>query len=217
MTDPTITVLDPDDPKVDGYYIRENLSAAAKHLAENLPPLYQDAVASTPDVRTWVTKLVESASEATSPCPIVTTGPSLLILGPIGAGKTYEAFGAIRAIAMSGAACGWELLTAADIYARLRPRHRIDPEVEFNAIANSTLLVIDDLGAAKATEWTEEVNYRVINHRYQWRKPTLITSNVPPAELGRALGQRVASRLTEMATPVVLDGADRRRTMPVAS
>lgn len=217
MIDPTIVVIDQTDPAHDPYYVAENLTHAAKTLAEHLPDRYREAITDTTQIRGWVTDLVHRAQRSRTPCPAVTTGPSLLVLGPIGVGKTHQACGALRALAVSGAAFSWELLTAADVYARLRPRPRIDPEEEFHTIANTTLLILDDLGASKATEWTEEINYRLINHRYQWKKPTLITSNVPPPELGSVLGHRVASRLIEMATPVVLDGADRRRTIALVT
>src|SRR5690606_7391206 len=101
---------------------------------------------------------------------------------------------------------------AADLYARLRPRHGIDSETEFRAIADAPLLMVDDLGAAKTSEWVEEVNYRLINWRYDRVLPTVFTSNVLPKELKVALGERVASRLVEMADRVTLKGEDRRRT-----
>ena len=99
---------------------------------------------------------------------------------------------------------------AADLYARLRPRHGVDSEDVFERHAKAPVLMLDDLGAAKGTDWVEEVNYRLINHRYERMLPTLVTSNVRPRDLAGVVGERVASRLTEMATPVVLKGPDRR-------
>lgn len=209
--DPTVTTLDPKDSDLDEYYIKDNLAAAAKAAAERIPVLYQDALAEHPAIRDWVATLIDSTRQSDTPNPLITTGPSILILGPIGTGKTHQAFGAIRALSVSGAGFTWRVLTASDLYSRLRPRPHIDSEAEFRKLADTPVLVLDDLGAAKDTEWTEEVNYRIINHRYQWCKPTIFTSNVPPQQLGIALGQRVASRLTQMTTPVVLAGTDRRR------
>ncbi len=210
MTDPTITKLDPADPNLDAYYIQDNLTHGSKQVTERIPTVYRDAVVTNPAIREWVSELVNSAKQSTTPNPRITTGRSLLVLGPIGVGKTFEACGAIRALSASGAHCDWELLTAADVYARLRPRPRIDSEEEFRHIADATLLILDDLGAAKATEWTEDINYRLINHRCQWRKPTIITSNVLPEQLGATIGQRVASRLIGMTTQIVMTGPDRR-------
>jgi len=86
----------------------------------------------------------------------------------------------------------------------------VDSEDVFERHAKAPVLMLDDLGAAKDSSWVEEVNYRLINHRYEWMLPTLVTSNVPPRDLAGEVGERVASRLTEMATPVVLKGPDRR-------
>lgn len=174
-----------------------------------IPRHYRDAIPTEPRIRDWVDQLVAGAGGRI--VPAITTGPSLLLLGPTGVGKTYEAYGAIRDLSVTGVKAKWTAATAADIYAALRPRHLVDSETEFKRYADAALLVIDDLGAAKATEWTEEVNYRLINHRYEKELPTLITSNVPARELGQALGDRVASRLTEMCQRVVLKGDDRRR------
>lgn len=209
-SDPTIATLGPDDPSYDPYWIKENLADGERRLAEHLPLDYRNAVAQTPETRAWVTGLVDSARRSVTPRPVITTGRSLLILGLIRTGKTHEACGALRALSVSGAYCGWKLITAADIYAKMRPRHRIDSEEEYEAIANAPLLVIDDLGAAEENDRTEEINYRIINHRRQWWKPTIITSNVTPRELARVLGVRVTARLDEMSTRVVMTERDRR-------
>jgi DNA replication protein DnaC len=104
----------------------------------------------------------------------------------------------------------WLAVTAPDLYAQLRPRDGIDGESEFRRFADVPLLLLDDLGAAKNSEWTEEINYRLIGHRYAAMLPCLITSNVPVAQLKAILGDRVASRLREMCQFVALTGPDRR-------
>ena len=75
------------------------------------------------------------------------------------------------------------------------------------------MLFVDDLAAAKLTEWTEEVTYRLVNYRYEQCLPGIFTSNVPPAQLRDALGERIASRLVEMCERIVLKGDDRRKGM----
>jgi DNA replication protein DnaC len=141
---------------------------------------------------------------------------SLLILGPTGVGKTHAAFAAIRSLAARGQATGWEAVRAPDLYARLRPRDGVDSEAEFRSVAGCELLLLDDLGAAKASEWTEEVNYRLLSHRYDARLPMIITSNLPAAarpgqpSLAVAVGDRVMSRIAGMCEQVALRGPDRR-------
>jgi DNA replication protein DnaC len=101
--------------------------------------------------------------------------------------------------------------TAADLYAHLRPRDGEDSHEAFQRVADAPLLVLDDLGASKWTEWVEEITYRLINHRYEQCLPSIFTSNLVPAKLREALGERVASRLTEMCDRIVLKGDDRRK------
>jgi DNA replication protein DnaC len=163
-----------------------------------IPPRYRRAVADDPAVVAWC----------------MSPSGSLLILGPTGVGKTYQAYGALRTLARKGVTPAWRAVTAPDMYALLRPHDGKDSEAEFQRLAEVPLLLLDDLGAAKVTEWTEEVTYRLIGHRYDAMTPCLITSNVPVDELRDALGDRVASRLTEMCEYVVLRGTDRRRSTP---
>ena len=174
------------------------------------PVRYRDATVAVPEVSAWVRELVRLAVDPDEPVAWVRTGPSLLLYGVCGTGKTHNGYGALRALSTSGAFCGWVATPAADLYARLRPRHGVDSEDVFERHAKAPVLMLDDLGAAKGTDWVEEVNYRLINHRYERMLPTLVTSNVPPRDLAGVVGERVASRLTEMATPVVLKGTDRR-------
>lgn len=211
MTDPLVLLERDFDREFDPHWLTENREVGARRW-QKVPAHYANARVTNPQVGEWVRAVVARAVQTSGPVMVaVSTGPSLLLLGPTGTGKTYEAYGALRALAESGVSCSWSCTTAADMYARLRPRHRVDSEAEFERYLNARVLMIDDLGAAKASEFTEEVNYRLINHRYENEMPTLLTSNVLPRDLAASLGERVASRLTEMATRVVLKGEDRRR------
>ncbi len=211
MSDPTIALVAPPTDQLDAHWVEQAIETGLRGVASHVPFRYQDAVATDPVVTEWVRALVAGARADDRPVAAVRRGPSLLIVGSVGTGKTYQSYGAIRALVVSGAYCGWLFTTAADCYASLRPRPGVDSEAEFERYAKAGLLVVDDLGAAKNSEWTEEINYRLINHRYEHERPTLITSNVPPKQLTDALGARVASRLAEMTTQVVLKGPDRRR------
>lgn len=217
MTHPEITTLDRDYPALkehpswDPHWVWENLEHAAE-LARTIPRRYADAEVTQDPVRQWVRDVVERAVvERRSVSTPVASGPSLLLLGGTGVGKTREAYGAVRALSVSGIRVAWRFVAAADLYAKLRPRHLVDSEEVFETYANARLLILDDLGAAKGTEWNEEINYRLVNHRYEHELPTIFTSNVPPKDLSDALGDRVGSRLVEMAERVVIKGGDRRR------
>ncbi|WP_055693758.1 ATP-binding protein [Streptomyces prasinopilosus] len=200
------------DPHSPANVARYSIARAA----EIIPFHYRDAIADSPEVLAWVAELAAEAREAqaarSAPVAAITHGRSLLMLGPTGTGKTHQAYGAIRELALTGIAARWVVTTAADMYAALRPRHGIDSEAEFCRYRDASILLIDDLGAErKPTEFTEEVNFRLINWRYEHHLPTLITSNLVPKEISARLGDRVTSRLIEMCERVVFKGPDRRR------
>ncbi|QMU67288.1 ATP-binding protein [Streptacidiphilus sp. P02-A3a] len=181
-------------------------------LSAGMPPRYQGAVADHPTVLAWARDVAEAAvAPSVGARRQVTTGPSLLMAGVVGAGKTYQAYGAVRHLVQSGLGVRWRATTAADLYAELRPRPGTDSERELAAVARCPLLILDDLGAAKASDWTEEITYRLINRRYTHMLPTLITTNLRISDLRAYLGDRVASRLVEMTTRVEFEPVDRRR------
>lgn len=72
------------------------------------------------------------------------------------------------------------------------------------------ILFLDDLGAEKASDWVKEQLYIVLNERYMWCRPVMITSNLEVSEIAQHYGDRFASRLVEMCTIVKLGGEDRR-------
>ncbi|MFJ6015378.1 ATP-binding protein [Streptomyces sp. NPDC092952] len=184
----------------------------ALELADaRIPARYRGALTDHPHITAWVDEIARAGRPGPAGAPGISEGSSLLIAGPTGTGKTHQAYGAIRALLAAGVRLRWEAVTAADLYARLRPRSGFDSERELQTLAKCPLLLLDDLGAAKTSEWTEELTYRLINHRYEHLRPTLITTNLPTADLRTALGDRVASRLAEMTERVILDGPDRRR------
>ncbi|MEU3712185.1 ATP-binding protein [Streptomyces catenulae] len=181
-------------------------------LSAGLPPRYQDAVADHPQVLAWTRDVAEAAvAPSRGARRQATTGPSLLMAGVVGAGKTHQAYGALRRLVQSGVGVRWRATTAADLYAGLRPRAGVDSERELAAVSRCPVLILDDLGAAKATEWTEEVTYRLVNRRYNHMLPTLITTNLRISDLRAYLGDRVASRLAQMTTRVEFEPVDRRR------
>jgi len=188
----------------------EAIADAEAKCDERFPVRYREARTERADVLAWVAQFHADPAGA----------PSLLLLGPTGTGKTYQAYGAVRAattVALPTRAGGyrsprWQGLTYADLCASLRPRGRDhDPESVLDRYRTVELLFIDDLGAAKTTEFVEEATYRLINGRYEDMRPSIFTSNLALPELKVAIGDRIASRLAETCTRVVLEGPDRRR------
>jgi DNA replication protein DnaC len=73
------------------------------------------------------------------------------------------------------------------------------------------VLLLDDLGAEKSTEWVMERLYSLLNFRSANGLVTLITSNLDPSELEYKLGPRIASRLRGRCRNIQFTGPDRRR------
>ncbi|OXS35419.1 ATP-binding protein [Streptomyces sp. XY006] len=183
------------------------------HATQHVPFIYQRALPDQPEVKAWADSLIAASREQSAGRVTTSVGRhrSLLLLGVTGTGKTHQAYGALRYLAPTGITWRWTATSSADLYAALRPRAGVDSETEFRKYAHAPLLLLDDLGAAKSSEWVEEINFRLVNHRYENQLPTILTSNVLPKELIDRVGDRVSSRLIEMCDRVVIKGGDRRK------
>ena len=193
---------------------RDWLARADEGFRRRVPTEYRDAAATDPDVTAWCDTYAHAALKGGN----APTEWSLLITGSVGAGKTWQAYGAIRRVIAAGIALRWQAASLPDLFDQLRPRPDGDSRAEYEKFADTDLLLLDDLGAARDTGWTEETLYRLINHRGMWRRPTIITTNLPvtsdtpgvPPSLQSELSSRVFSRLARSAV-VTLDGPDLRR------
>ena len=168
--------------------------------------------------RDWVEKFPGTAEE-----------PDLLLIGPPGRGKTHLAVSAARNLmeqkgvrvlfheqrallkALQGTFESGAGLQESDV---LRP------------VLDCELLILDDLGAGRTTEWAKDVLHDVISHRYNEKKHLLVTANIPlgdgperrrprgvdaPLTLADRLGDALISRLREMCRIVELEGPDYRK------
>ena len=190
---------------------RAVLDAGQRTIDRIVPRRFGAATADHPQVAQWVAQVIAGADTGRGAVPLIRHGRSLLLCGPTGTGKTYQAFGALKALLLSGVRLSTVVaVNAADLYASLRPQPGANTEAAFLRYAAAGLLVWDDLGSAKSSEWTEEIDNRLVNHRYEAELPTIITTNAAPSKLPEILGARVASRLAEMCDIVPLKGGDRR-------
>ena len=73
------------------------------------------------------------------------------------------------------------------------------------------LLLIDDLGAQKNSEWSREVLYLLIDRRYRDVRPTIVTSNLTLDQISELIDDRIASRLAEMGPVIRLEAGDDER------
>jgi len=135
-------------------------------------------------------------------------GRNLVLVGTVGSGKTWLACAAARPRFMAGDDLAF--MPIVELLDALRPG---GPDNAMEEACGVDLLIIDDLGTEKPTEWTAERLYAVVNRRWMEERPTIVTSNLDPEELETAVGARMYSRLVGSdAVTVRLTGPDRRRT-----
>lgn len=72
------------------------------------------------------------------------------------------------------------------------------------------VLVLDDLGREKVSDWTGETIYALVNRRYESLLPTIVTTNLTGAELAASPYWPVMSRLAENGALIRIDAPDRR-------
>ena len=75
------------------------------------------------------------------------------------------------------------------------------------------LMVIDDLGAERQSEYAQEIVYAVVDERYKTRKPLIVTTNLTLDEMNDPKSmdyKRIYSRIQEMCVPVYFKGGSRR-------
>jgi DNA replication protein DnaC len=65
---------------------------------------------------------------------------------------------------------------------------------------NFPLLVLDDVGKEKQSEYSQQILFSIIDGRYVHSRPLIMTSNAVGPEFGKVVGQAVYSRLCEMGT-----------------
>lgn len=141
------------------------------------------------------------------------TRRGLYLHGSVGTGKTHVAYGIykhlrddlhLRASFHNTTELMFDIKRDFDrnAYDKMRWDERL---TEFNGV-----LILDDIGAERLTDFVAETFYLIINSRYNDMLPTIFTSNLPIAELAERIGDRTASRIVEMCDIVPLEGEDRR-------
>jgi DNA replication protein DnaC len=163
-------------------------------------------------------RAVGEARRLVSTFPVV--GKGLFLEGPPGVGKTHLAVAVLKQIVEATGVRGLYYDTR-DLLRVIRATY--DPSIRttelevLGPVMTADLLVLDDLGAEKTSEWVEETMNLIVNTRYNQRRVTLFTSNFPdipddtdPNSLLFRIGSRMRSRLHEMCEFVPMDGADYR-------
>jgi DNA replication protein DnaC len=164
--------------------------------------------------------------------PITTGGHGLLLTGSIGVGKTHLAVGILHSLVVEkgvrGLFCDYRELLK-EIQHSYNPQV-LTTELEIlRPVFEAEVLVLDELGAAKPTEWVWDTVAHILNTRYNDKRTTIITTNYADGTagggatataaqraareetLGDRIGDRMHSRLAEMCVTVQMYGPDFRK------
>ena len=148
----------------------------------------------------------------------------LLFMGTVGVGKTHLATAILRGLIDKGVRClffefGALLKEIQDSYNPVSQTSELKIPAP---VYDADVLVLDELGASKPTDWVRDTMMQVIGTRYNNKRLTIFTTNYTDERLnGREetledrIGVRLRSRLYEMCRTVVVNGADYRRRFDV--
>ncbi len=135
-----------------------------------------------------------------------------LFWGPVGTGKSYLA------------ACIANALLEKEVTVKMTNFNTIlndlfaaeDKTEYIRSLNGYELLIIDDLGVERSSEYALENIFSVIDWRYRSGKPLIITTNLPLAQLKQETKiekKRIYDRILERCIPVKIDGVSRREAM----
>ncbi len=146
----------------------------------------------------------------------------LLLMGPCGVGKTHLAVATIKALMEKGISCLF--YDFRDLLKEIQNSYNpVSNSSELGVLApiyDAEVLVLDELGAMKPTDWVRDTMTQIINNRYNDHKVTILTTNYldeptnPNEEtLTERVGVRLRSRMHEMCKTVIIKGSDYRIEM----
>lgn len=149
--------------------------------------------------------------------------PGLLILGETGRGKTHLAVAALRRIigkGFQGVFLDYQTLLER-IQSSFDSASGASDKEAYRTALDAEVLLLDDLGARRASDWVEDTVASIVTHRYNNRKPLIATTNHPVLDAGDSriarnedgsrdyrrtlvdyIGERAYSRLFEMCQVV---------------
>jgi DNA replication protein DnaC len=216
------------------------IDARAERLLKlaNIPARYEHCTLSDFDIRfegahRSLAAARLAAGRFVEEYPIERTG--MLIIGPIGVGKTHLAVGMIQELIRSkGVPCLFcdyrELLK--EIQNSYNPSVQATELEILRPVFEAEVLVLDELGAVKPTEWVWDTVSHILNTRYNDKRTTIITTNFSDQAaghvsgprgaareetLGDRIGERMRSRLHEMCRVVLMEGSDFRQRVQSAN
>ncbi len=150
----------------------------------------------------------------------------LLLMGTVGVGKTHLAVSILKGLTERSFGClfyefGKLLKEIQDSY---NPVSRTSELKVLSPVLESEVLVLDEIGTSKPTDWVRDTMAHIINTRYNDKKLTIFTTNyldnptsAREETLEDRIGVRLRSRLFEMCKTVTIGGDDYRKTFDQAA
>jgi DNA replication protein DnaC len=146
-------------------------------------------------------------------------GEGLYLFGGPGSGKTHIAVATLNEVIVHHNACGF-FITAEKFVEASYDEMKNDDELPdiygepfllkyINSVYE--ILVLDNLGGERLTDFTKQVITSMLNSRYENQLITIITSEIPPKKLDSIYGPRLASILAECCLSVPFLGSDYRK------
>jgi DNA replication protein DnaC len=206
-----------------------------------IPRRYQNCTLDEFDILT--TALI-TARNFVKAYPLETDGKGLLLVGDLGVGKTHLAVGILQSLILDRGARGL-FYDYRDLLKEIQNSYGRNDLSERQILApvfDAEVLVLDELGAAKPTDWVWDTVQHILNTRYNDRRTTIITTNysndretapdkfeglprdkrdaaraMQTSTLGDRITDRMQSRLQEMCVLVEMHGIDFRQKVKRAS
>jgi len=140
-------------------------------------------------------------------------GESLWLWGEPGNGKTHLAAAITKTLTEQGYIVVFQ--SVPELLQRIRSTFNSENKENeaqiMRALLECDLLILDDIGAEKATEWVEEKIFNIIDGRYRKEMPTLYTSNLKPKEMLQQVGKRSYDRMVETSLTIENKATSYRR------
>lgn len=143
-------------------------------------------------------------------------GRGLLFYGPVGTGKSVAA--ACIANAIIGQGYRPKMTTFSDVADEMWNAE--NKAAYIDSLCKYDLLILDDLGTERKTDYMQEMVYKVVNARYTQGGPIIVTTNLTRQELGNPADieyKRVYSRILERCLSINVEGKDRRMQAAAAN
>lgn len=138
-------------------------------------------------------------------------GKGLLLYGTVGNGKTYMAACVANALIDEG----YKVLMTNFASLTNEIQGMWDGKQQYiNSLNHYSLLIIDDLGAERKSEFMQEMVFNIIDSRYRSGLPMIITTNLSIDELKKPKdigNSRIYDRILERCHPIEVKGISKRR------